>query len=136
MSILVESKPCSSHTDRFSGENVNKSISIRLSSSVDDVRNKIELNVSGHFSASFFINSRRSAHVCRTCASGARVTRPVSPRRAVSQASVDPGELRRFRALARTWWDERGAFAALHAMNELRVPFIRSVFVHNSPPAL
>ncbi|CAL1610573.1 unnamed protein product [Knipowitschia caucasica] len=43
----------------------------------------------------------------------------------VSQSTVDPNEVKRFRSLASKWWDEEGEFAALHAMNDLRVPFIR-----------
>ncbi|XP_049903630.1 ubiquinone biosynthesis O-methyltransferase, mitochondrial [Epinephelus moara] len=42
-----------------------------------------------------------------------------------SQSTVDPDEVRRFQLLAGKWWDEQGEFAALHAMNDLRVPFIR-----------
>lgn len=45
--------------------------------------------------------------------------------RTVSQTTVDPEEVRRFKSLANKWWDEQGEFAALHAMNDLRVPFIR-----------
>ncbi|XP_070768582.1 ubiquinone biosynthesis O-methyltransferase, mitochondrial [Enoplosus armatus] len=45
--------------------------------------------------------------------------------RAASQTTVDPDEVRRFQSLAGKWWDEQGEFAALHAMNDLRVPFIR-----------
>lgn len=45
--------------------------------------------------------------------------------RSASHTTVDPGELRRFQLLAGKWWDEHGEFAALHAMNDLRVPFIR-----------
>lgn len=45
--------------------------------------------------------------------------------RSASHTTVDPDELRRFKALANKWWDEQGEFAALHAMNDLRVPFIR-----------
>ncbi|XP_075868836.1 ubiquinone biosynthesis O-methyltransferase, mitochondrial isoform X1 [Nelusetta ayraudi] len=45
--------------------------------------------------------------------------------RAASQTTVDTEELRRFQKLASKWWDEQGEFAALHAMNDLRVPFIR-----------
>ncbi|XP_072316814.1 ubiquinone biosynthesis O-methyltransferase, mitochondrial [Eucyclogobius newberryi] len=45
--------------------------------------------------------------------------------RSVSQTTVDPDEVRRFQSLASKWWDDQGAFAALHAMNDLRVPFIR-----------
>ncbi|XP_037310228.2 ubiquinone biosynthesis O-methyltransferase, mitochondrial [Pungitius pungitius] len=42
-----------------------------------------------------------------------------------SAGSVDPDELRRFQSLAGKWWDDHGEFAALHALNDLRVPFIR-----------
>ncbi|XP_041798833.1 ubiquinone biosynthesis O-methyltransferase, mitochondrial [Chelmon rostratus] len=45
--------------------------------------------------------------------------------RAASQTTVDPEEVRRFQSMASKWWDEEGQFAALHAMNDLRVPFIR-----------
>ncbi|XP_059195462.1 ubiquinone biosynthesis O-methyltransferase, mitochondrial [Centropristis striata] len=45
--------------------------------------------------------------------------------RSASQTTVDPNEVRRFQSLANKWWDEQGEFAALHAMNDLRVPFIR-----------
>lgn len=51
--------------------------------------------------------------------------------RSASQTTVDPDEVRRFQSLASKWWDEQGEFAALHAMNDLRVPFIRWVFLHN-----
>ena len=44
-----------------------------------------------------------------------------------SQSTVDPDEVKKFQALASKWWDEQGEFAALHSMNDLRVPFIRSV---------
>ncbi|CAK6970050.1 ubiquinone biosynthesis O-methyltransferase%2C mitochondrial [Scomber scombrus] len=54
--------------------------------------------------------------------------------RSISQTTVDPDELRKFRSLASKWWDEQGEFAALHAMNDLRVPFIRDnlLNVHRS----
>ncbi|XP_078109829.1 ubiquinone biosynthesis O-methyltransferase, mitochondrial isoform X2 [Sander vitreus] len=45
--------------------------------------------------------------------------------RSASQTTVDPDEVRRFQSLASKWWDQQGEFAALHAMNDLRVPFIR-----------
>uniref|UniRef100_A0A3Q2ZYY2 Ubiquinone biosynthesis O-methyltransferase, mitochondrial n=1 Tax=Kryptolebias marmoratus TaxID=37003 RepID=A0A3Q2ZYY2_KRYMA len=45
--------------------------------------------------------------------------------RSASYTTVDPGEVKRFQALANKWWDEQGEFAALHAMNDLRVPFVR-----------
>ncbi|KAM9666092.1 ubiquinone biosynthesis O-methyltransferase, mitochondrial isoform 1-T1 [Trichechus inunguis] len=49
------------------------------------------------------------------------VTRPYS----TSQTTVDSNEVKTFRALAHKWWDEQGAYAPLHSMNDLRVPFIR-----------
>lgn len=42
-----------------------------------------------------------------------------------SHTTVDPDEVRRFQSLASKWWDEQGECAVLHAMNDLRVPFIR-----------
>ncbi|XP_047217395.1 ubiquinone biosynthesis O-methyltransferase, mitochondrial isoform X3 [Girardinichthys multiradiatus] len=45
--------------------------------------------------------------------------------RSASHTTVDPGEVKRFQLLANKWWDEEGDFAALHAMNDLRVPFVR-----------
>ncbi|XP_066514445.1 ubiquinone biosynthesis O-methyltransferase, mitochondrial-like [Hoplias malabaricus] len=45
--------------------------------------------------------------------------------RLVSHSTVDPTEVRKFQALAGKWWDEHGQLGALHAMNDLRVPFIR-----------
>lgn len=48
--------------------------------------------------------------------------------RPVSYSTVDPAEVRKFQALANKWWDIQGEFAPLHAMNKLRVPFIRSVY--------
>ncbi|KAJ0000108.1 hypothetical protein NQD34_011950 [Periophthalmus magnuspinnatus] len=56
--------------------------------------------------------------------------------RSVSHTTVDPNEVRRFQSLASKWWDEQGEFAALHAMNDLRVPFIRDnlLNVHRGRP--
>ncbi|XP_020490062.2 ubiquinone biosynthesis O-methyltransferase, mitochondrial [Labrus bergylta] len=45
--------------------------------------------------------------------------------RSAFNTTVDPNEVRRFKSLASKWWDEQGEFGALHAMNDLRVPFIR-----------
>uniref|UniRef100_W5NKG7 Ubiquinone biosynthesis O-methyltransferase, mitochondrial n=1 Tax=Lepisosteus oculatus TaxID=7918 RepID=W5NKG7_LEPOC len=42
-----------------------------------------------------------------------------------TQTTLDPDEMKRFQSLASKWWNEQGEFAALHAMNDLRVPFIR-----------
>jgi 2-polyprenyl-6-hydroxyphenyl methylase / 3-demethylubiquinone-9 3-methyltransferase len=38
--------------------------------------------------------------------------------------SLDAEEIRRFEALAKEWWDERGKFKALHAFNPARLTFI------------
>uniref|UniRef100_A0A3B4BG21 Ubiquinone biosynthesis O-methyltransferase, mitochondrial n=1 Tax=Periophthalmus magnuspinnatus TaxID=409849 RepID=A0A3B4BG21_9GOBI len=56
--------------------------------------------------------------------------------RRISHTTVDPNEVRRFQSLASKWWDEQGEFAALHAMNDLRVPFIRDnlLNVHRGRP--
>lgn len=51
--------------------------------------------------------------------------------RTVSQSTVDPAEVRKFQAMASKWWDLQGEFAALHSMNDLRVPFIRYVHTTN-----
>ncbi|XP_053508217.1 ubiquinone biosynthesis O-methyltransferase, mitochondrial isoform X1 [Ictalurus furcatus] len=45
--------------------------------------------------------------------------------RPISYSTLDPAEVRKFQVLANKWWDIQGEFAPLHAMNELRVPFIR-----------
>ncbi|KAK3534791.1 hypothetical protein QTP86_024742 [Hemibagrus guttatus] len=45
--------------------------------------------------------------------------------RPLSSSTLDPEEVRKFQVLANKWWDIQGEFALLHAMNELRVPFIR-----------
>lgn len=49
---------------------------------------------------------------------------------------MDEEELKHFRSLANTWWDETGEFEALHTMNKLRVPFIRDGILHHrdEPP--
>ncbi|XP_006865921.1 PREDICTED: hexaprenyldihydroxybenzoate methyltransferase, mitochondrial [Chrysochloris asiatica] len=48
-------------------------------------------------------------------------TRPYS----TSQTTIDDNEIKTFQMLAHKWWDEQGAYAPLHSMNDLRVPFIR-----------
>ncbi|KAJ3411347.1 hypothetical protein HDV05_002368 [Chytridiales sp. JEL 0842] len=39
--------------------------------------------------------------------------------------SVDPQEIRKFSQIASTWWDPRGPFGLLHAMNPVRVGYVR-----------
>lgn len=38
--------------------------------------------------------------------------------------NVDPGEIRKFEALAQRWWDPAGEFRPLHELNPLRLAFI------------
>ncbi|XP_055066426.2 ubiquinone biosynthesis O-methyltransferase, mitochondrial [Misgurnus anguillicaudatus] len=45
--------------------------------------------------------------------------------RRASHSTLDPAEVRKFQAMASKWWDLQGEFAALHSMNDLRVPFVR-----------
>ncbi|XP_028984049.1 ubiquinone biosynthesis O-methyltransferase, mitochondrial isoform X1 [Betta splendens] len=45
--------------------------------------------------------------------------------RSASRTTVDHDELKKFWSLASKWWDEHGEFSALHALNDLRVSFIR-----------
>jgi 2-polyprenyl-6-hydroxyphenyl methylase/3-demethylubiquinone-9 3-methyltransferase len=40
--------------------------------------------------------------------------------------NVDPAEVAKFDDLARTWWDKEGDFKPLHAINPLRLDFIRA----------
>ena len=43
---------------------------------------------------------------------------------------MDDEELANFAKLAASWWDEMGDFEALHAMNKLRIPFIRDALLN------
>ncbi|XP_078255822.1 ubiquinone biosynthesis O-methyltransferase, mitochondrial [Rhinoraja longicauda] len=52
-----------------------------------------------------------------------------SRRYTTSKTTVDPDEMKKFQALSQKWWDSRGEFAALHALNDLRVPFIRDTLL-------
>ncbi|XP_061805451.2 ubiquinone biosynthesis O-methyltransferase, mitochondrial [Nerophis lumbriciformis] len=67
----------------------------------------------------------RSQWLQRRCAGEQTQRHCRSSTRLVHQSTVDPEELKRFQSLASKWWDEDGEFKALHAMNDLRVPFIR-----------
>lgn len=44
--------------------------------------------------------------------------------------TMDEQELANFTKLASSWWDETGDFEALHAMNKLRIPFIRDALLN------
>ena len=48
--------------------------------------------------------------------------------------SVDPAEVERFAALAERWWDRHGAFRALHALNPVRIAYVRDALVAEAPP--
>ncbi|XP_062846293.1 ubiquinone biosynthesis O-methyltransferase, mitochondrial [Trichomycterus rosablanca] len=67
-------------------------------------------------------SSWRRNKVTQTAAAQSLMYRSVRP---VAHSSVDPDEIRKFQVLANKWWDVQGEFAALHSMNDLRVPFIR-----------
>jgi len=41
------------------------------------------------------------------------------------EGTVDPSEVARFEAIARTWWDPRGPMRTLHKFNPVRLSFIR-----------
>ena len=43
--------------------------------------------------------------------------------------SVDPAEVERFARLAERWWDRHGAFRALHALNPVRIAYVRDALV-------
>ena len=43
--------------------------------------------------------------------------------------SVDPAEVERFARLAGRWWDRHGAFRALHALNPVRIAYVRDALV-------
>ena len=47
------------------------------------------------------------------------------PTRAAASSTIDPGEIRRFAALAEEWWSPDGKFRPLHALNPVRLAFIR-----------
>jgi 2-polyprenyl-6-hydroxyphenyl methylase/3-demethylubiquinone-9 3-methyltransferase len=44
---------------------------------------------------------------------------------AAPSATIDPDEIRRFAALADEWWSPEGKFRPLHALNPVRLGFIR-----------
>ena len=47
----------------------------------------------------------------------------------LTDPSVDPAEVERFAALAERWWDHHGAFRALHALNPVRIAYVRDALV-------
>lgn len=49
--------------------------------------------------------------------------------------SIDPGEIERFSALSKEWWDADGAFAPLHRMSHARMNFIRDALELSALPS-
>ncbi|XP_021729873.1 ubiquinone biosynthesis O-methyltransferase, mitochondrial-like [Chenopodium quinoa] len=47
------------------------------------------------------------------------------------KSSLNEGELAKFSAIAETWWDAKGPFKPLHALNPTRLAFIRSTLCHH-----
>lgn len=42
-------------------------------------------------------------------------------------STIDPAEVARFEAIAKTWWDPKGPMAVLHKFNPVRLAFIRDL---------
>ncbi len=42
-------------------------------------------------------------------------------------STIDPAEVARFDAIAKTWWDQKGPMAVLHKFNPVRLAFIRDL---------
>jgi 2-polyprenyl-6-hydroxyphenyl methylase / 3-demethylubiquinone-9 3-methyltransferase len=47
------------------------------------------------------------------------------PDKQATPTTIDPAEVARFDAIAKTWWDESGPMAVLHKFNPVRVAYIR-----------
>ncbi len=54
---------------------------------------------------------------------------------AAADPSVDPAEVERFARLADRWWDRHGALRALHALNPVRIAYVRDTLVAETAPA-
>ncbi len=48
-----------------------------------------------------------------------------------ANATIDPAEVARFDALGAQWWDPKGKMAPLHAINPVRLGFVRDVLVRH-----
>ena len=69
----------------------------------------------------------------RDASEGAEAPRATAAE-ASTDPSVDPEEIERFAALAERWWDRHGAFRALHALNPVRIAYVRDALVADAPP--
>src|SRR6516162_11208071 len=47
----------------------------------------------------------------------------------VTSGTVDPGEIGRFAAEAKSWWNSEGSFRTLHRINPTRLRFIREQLI-------
>src|SRR6516162_7056003 len=47
----------------------------------------------------------------------------------VTSGTVDPGEIGRFAAQAKSWWNSEGSFRTLHRINPTRLRFIREQLI-------
>ncbi|XP_028636191.1 ubiquinone biosynthesis O-methyltransferase, mitochondrial [Grammomys surdaster] len=75
----------------------------------------------------------RSYRMAFSCLTRVKIYRsPWKRSYSTSQTTIDTKEVKNFLALAHKWWDEYGKFAALHSMNDLRVPFIRDNLLKTS----
>lgn len=85
--------------------------------------------------------SARAAATPGRCHSNSAAADVAPPARASAGPSapngstVDEAEVRKFSALAGSWWrdDGHGPFAALHSLNALRVPLIRRALLEDRP---
>ncbi|XP_047940704.1 ubiquinone biosynthesis O-methyltransferase, mitochondrial [Salvia hispanica] len=58
--------------------------------------------------------------------SSAPASTPSTAANVPSKSSLNEDELKKFAAIAETWWEAEGPFKPLHAMNPTRLAFIRS----------
>ena len=56
---------------------------------------------------------------------------PARPSGPGAASSVDPQEVAQFAALADTWWDADGPMRPLHALNPVRIGYIRAQFLNH-----
>lgn len=56
---------------------------------------------------------------------------PARPSGPGAASSVDPQEVAQFAALADTWWDADGPMRPLHALNPVRIGYIRTQFLNH-----
>ena len=42
-------------------------------------------------------------------------------------STIDPAEVSRFDAMAKSWWDPKGPMAVLHKFNPVRLAYVRDL---------